>query len=40
MSGRYFAQSREKDVTALARDDALAARLWAASERQTGLESA
>ena len=40
VSGRYFAQSREKDVTALARDDALAARLWAASERQTGLESA
>ncbi|NNL66305.1 MAG: SDR family oxidoreductase [Myxococcales bacterium] len=39
VSGRYFADCREKDVSALARDDALAARLWTASERQVGLQS-
>jgi len=40
VTGRYFADGKEKQVTALARDDVLAARLWQASLRQTGLDSA
>jgi NAD(P)-dependent dehydrogenase (short-subunit alcohol dehydrogenase family) len=39
VSGRYFADEREKTPSALARDEALAARLWVASERQLGPEA-
>jgi len=38
VSGRYFADCREHAPSALACDDALAARVWSASLRQTGLE--
>jgi NAD(P)-dependent dehydrogenase (short-subunit alcohol dehydrogenase family) len=37
VSGRYFADCKETRPTALACDDALAARLWTSSERQVGL---
>jgi NAD(P)-dependent dehydrogenase (short-subunit alcohol dehydrogenase family) len=37
VSGRYFADCKEHRPNALACDDALAARLWMASERQVGL---
>lgn len=37
LSGRYFENNRPRDPSALARDDALAERLWEESERLTGL---
>ncbi len=40
VTGRYFADCKEHVPSALARDDALAARLWDVSARQVGLESA
>jgi len=39
VSGRYFADCVEKRPSALARDAALASRLWEASLRQSGLEN-
>jgi NAD(P)-dependent dehydrogenase (short-subunit alcohol dehydrogenase family) len=37
VTGRYFADLREREPSAAARDDAAAARLWEISERMTGL---
>jgi NAD(P)-dependent dehydrogenase (short-subunit alcohol dehydrogenase family) len=39
VTGRYFADEREKRPSGLARDEALASRLWSASERQLGAEA-
>jgi retinol dehydrogenase-12 len=38
-SGLYFADCKEKEPSRLARDPELAARLWASSARQVGLET-